>query len=363
MIKNLAYLLALHSVDGLGPARLKSLLEHFGDDPKLVWEGKIGEIREIGVPENVAKLLEETRKKLDPEQYFKEIQDRGIKMLTLFDEEFPKLLKQIYDPPIILYYKGEFLPADDREIGVVGTRKITGYGKLVTEKFTTELVNFGFTIVSGLARGVDSVAHLAAINAGGRTIAVLGSGLNNIYPPENIGLANKITSGQGVVLSELPPDKTSMPGNFPARNRIISGLSKAVLVTEAASDSGSLITARLAIDQGRDVFAIPGPVTSDLSKGPADLIKEGARLVFEPKDILEEMGMNPDMSSESRVQSTLQLSAQEKLVLEALKNENKHIDEIGRSLELSAASISATLLKMEIQGLVRNLGGGVYCLT
>src|SRR3990167_7080565 len=360
MIKNLAYLLALHSVDGLGPARLKSLLEHFGDDPKLVWEGKIGEIREIGVPENVAKLLEETRKKLNPEKYFQEIQDKGIKMLTLFDEEYPKLLKQIYDPPIILYYKGEFLPADDREIGVVGTRKITGYGKLVTEKFTTELVNFGFTIVSGLARGVDSVAHLAAINAGGRTIAVLGSGLNNIYPPENIGLVNKIIAGQGVVLSELPPDKASMPGNFPARNRIISGLSLATLVTEAATDSGSLITARLAIEQGRDVFAIPGPITSDLAKGPADLIKEGARLVFEPGEILEEMGINK-IDNGQLTMDNLKISDGERQVLDLLISESKHIDEIGRNLNLAAPVVSATLLKLEIQGLIRNLGGGVYC--
>jgi len=359
-MKNIQYLLALHSVDGLGPVRLRSLLEHF-THPGDAWEASKEELLKLSIPKNTVDLLIETRRKLDPEQYFKEIQDRGIKILTLFDEEYPKLLKQIYDPPIILYYKGEFLPADDRAIGVVGTRKITGYGKLVTEKFTTELVNFGFTIVSGLARGVDSVAHLAAINAGGRTIAVLGSGLNNIYPPENIGLVNKIIAGQGVVLSELPPDKASMPGNFPARNRIISGLSKAVLVTEAASDSGSLITARLAIDQGRNCFAIPGPVTSDLSKGPADLIKEGARLVFEPADILEELGMESVKGEKGKVKSLEELSEQERKVLGELENENKHIDEIGRSLELSAASISATLLKMEIQGLVRNLGGGVYC--
>ncbi len=356
---DVAYLLALHSIEGLGPMRLKSLLDRF-TDPKIIWEMDIKEIKAAGIPENVVLKLQEKRKTLDPEKYWQQIEQSGIKVMTIFDEDYPKNLKEIYDPPIVFYYKGEFTPSDSRAIAVVGTRKITGYGKLVTEKFTRELSAAGFTVVSGLARGVDSAAHWAAIE-NGRTIAVLGGGLNQIYPPENLRLAEQIIWGKGVVMSEFPPDYASMPGNFPARNRIISGLSLATLVTEAATDSGSLITARLALEQGRDVFAVPGPITSDLSKGPADLIKEGAKLVFEVEDILEELGVNKIDSAKLKIDNLGELSENETKILEVLQNEQRHIDEICRMLNLNAAATSGTLLKMEISGLVRNLGGGVYC--
>lgn len=359
-MNNIPYLLALHLIDGLGPIRLKSLIDHF-EDPKLAWEADGKKLKEIGIPSKVVELILETRKKLDPEVYGQSIEQAGIKWLTFFDEGYPKLLKQIYDPPIILYYKGEILPSDEKAVAVVGTRKITGYGKLVTEKFTSELVVSGLTIVSGLARGVDAEAHRAALEAGGRTIAVLGGGLKKIFPPENEWLAGQIIAGHGSVISEFPPDYSSLPGNFPARNRIISGLSLGVLVTEAAQDSGSLITARLALEQGREVFAVPGPVTSDLSRGPADLIKEGARLVFEPSEVLEELGINKVQSEKGKVQSLVNLSEDEKKILGCLDNESRHLDEICRSLSLSAALTSAALLKMEISGLVKNLGGGVYC--
>ena len=325
-MKDIAYLLALHSIDGLGPIRLKALLEHFGNDPLLVWEGDIREIRAIGIPESVCKIFVETRKKLDPQKYMESIQNSGIKWMTIFDDSYPKLLKEIYDPPVLFYYKGDIKSEDAKALAVVGTRKMTGYGKLVTEKFTAELVNFGFTIVSGLARGVDSAAHWAALNSGGRTLAILGGGLNKIFPPENEKLAKEIAEGLGAVISEFPPDHPSVPGNFPARNRIISGLSLGVLVTEAAKDSGSLITARLALEQGREVFAVPGPVTSDLSRGPADLIKEGARLVFEPGEIPEELGMVGVQNSEFRIQYLEKASEDERKIMDTLQNESKHID-------------------------------------
>lgn len=360
-MKNIQYLLALHTIDGLGPIRLKSLLDNF-NDPKEVWEMDVKEIKRAGIPENVVLKLQETRKTLDPDKYLEDLEKAGIKYMTIFDEDYPKLLKEIYDPPTVFYYKGEFTPADSRAIAVVGTRKITGYGKLVTEKFSRELSAAGFTIVSGLARGVDSAAHWAAIE-NGRTMAVLGGGLNQIYPPENIRLVEQIIWGKGVVMSEFPPDYPSMPGNFPARNRIISGLSLATLVTEAAIDSGSLITARLALEQGRDVFAVPGPVTSDLSRGPANLIKEGARLVFEAEDILEELGVDRIDNGQLKIENLGKLSESETKILEVLQNEQRHIDEICRMLNLGAATTSGVLLKMEITGLVRNLGGGVYCRT
>ncbi len=358
--QNLAYLLALHSIDGLGPIRLKKLLNTFSD-PKLAWEAEAKTLQELGIPKPTVERLIETRKTLDPEKYLEGIKKSGIKIITIFDPDYPEALQQIYDPPTVIYYKGEILEKDKKAIGVVGTRKITGYGKLVTEKFTKALVDAGFTIVSGLARGVDSCAHWTAVKNNGRTIAVLGGGLNKIYPPENILLVNQIIAGQGAVITEFPPDYPSVPGNFPARNRIISGLSKAVLVTEAAVDSGSLITARVALEQGRDIFAIPGPITSDLSRGPADLIKEGARLVFEPSEILDELGVSGVQSEELRVKSLGNLDQTEQKILEYLANENKHVDEICRNLNLSASVTNATLLKMEILGLIRNLGGGVYC--
>lgn len=339
MIKNIDYLLALHSVLGLGPIRLKAILDYF-KDPKMAWEAV------------------SSRPTLEPETYVQTIKDAGIKWITIFDENYPKLLKQIYDPPIVLYYIGEVSNWDEKAIAVVGTRKMTGYGKAVTEQFTQTLVASGLTIVSGLARGVDSQAHMTALKENGQTIAVLGGGLNEIYPAENKDLAEKITRDHGALISEFPPDNQSLPGNFPSRNRIISGLSLAVVVTEAAEDSGSLITARLALEQGRDVFAVPGPITSSLSKGPIDLIKEGARPVMDPQEILDELGIN--QVQKLKVQS-FDLTEQEQKVLECLGNESRHIDEVCRMLNLKASQVSAHLLKLEIAGIVRNLGGGTYC--
>lgn len=357
---NIPYLLALHSIDGLGPIRLRAVLEYF-KDPKLVWEANGEELSKIGIFKNTVNLFLETRKKLEPETYAKKISDSGIKWITIFDDAYPKLLKEIHDPPIVLYYKGKLI-SDEQAIGVVGTRKMTGYGKLATEQFTRGLVGSGLTIVSGLARGIDSQAHLTAVSENGRTIAVLGGGLNNIFPPENKSLAAKIASDFGAVISEFPPNYPSLPGNFPARNRIISGLSLAVVVIEAAQDSGSLITARLALEQGREVFAVPGPITSDLSKGPINLIKDGARVVFSPEEILEELGIsNRSYKSDMTNRSDLNLSEEEKQVLAVLENENRHIDEIGRQLNFPAPKISALLLKMEISGLVQSMGAGIYC--
>lgn len=275
---NTSYLLALHSIDGLGPVRLKRILDYF-KDPKLAWEANINEICTLGVPRSVVELLADVRKKLDPDFYMQSIQKAGIKWVTIYDENYPGRLKQTYDPPTVLYYRGEILMQDQKAIAVVGARKITGLGKEVTEKFTQDLVLAGFTIVSGLARGVDSVAHRQAVDNGGRTLAILGGGLNRIYPPENNSLAEKIASGFGAVLSEFPPEKISLPGNFPARNRIIAGLSQAVLVTEGSWDSGSFITAKIACEEGKEVFTV----------GITELTKLGAKVAYEAKDILDEL--------------------------------------------------------------------------
>ncbi len=356
-MQNLPFLLALHSINGLGPMRLKALLDRFRD-PKIAWEANRNELLETGVPFKVADLLIQTRNSLDVHSYAVSIAKSGIKVMTIFDENYPKPLKQIYDPPIVLYYIGEILPKDSRALAVVGTRKITGYGRSVTAQFTKDLVAARFTIVSGLARGVDTIAHQTAVEEKGRTLAILGGGLNEIYPPENRVLARNIAKGYGAVMSEFAPNEPSMPGNFPARNRIIAGLSLGVLVTEAAFDSGSLITAREALEQGKEVFAIPGPITSDLSKGPVNLIRDGAKPVFDAAEILEELGMGSAVARYQVVREDL--SEEEQKILEVLDNEQLHIDEICRTLNHSIAQVSALLLKMEISGLIKNLGGGIY---
>lgn len=358
-IKNIEYLLALHCVNGLGPIRLKALLDYF-KDPKLVWEANLKEIISLGIPKPVVESLSLVQQKLNPQEYAEQIKKLGIKWLTIFDENYPKLLREIYDPPLVFYYKGEILPSDERAVAIVGTRKMTGYGKLVTEKLAKELAEYKVTVVSGLARGVDTQAHKTTILHRGRTLAVLGGGLKSIFPPENYQLAEQISSGFGAIISEFPPSAPSLPGNFPARNRIISGLSLAVLVTEAAQDSGSLITAKLALEQGRDVFAIPGPITSETSKGPTFLIKQGAKLVTEAAEILEELGISKIGNGGLRVENQNKLTETEKRIINCLVAENKHIDEICQELRVSAAIVSASLVKMEIHGLVKNLGGGIY---
>lgn len=360
------YVLALHHVRGLGPVRLKLLLEYFSD-PKLAWEAKKEEWSEIKVPPSTIDHWQQLKNDLAPEQLLENLNRSNISFVTFFNEDYPVPLKQIHNPPVVLYFKGDSAVFNSLCIGVVGTRKVTSYGDLVTKKFTSALSAAGLTIVSGLARGVDTVAHKVAIDMKGKTIAVLGGGLNKIFPPENERLVKEIVEGEfGLVVSEFLPDEPSLPGNFPARNRIISGLSKAVLVTEAAEDSGSLITAKEAIDQGREVFAIPGPITSDQSFGTASLIKQGARLVTTPEEILEEMGLDGVQSSKwplpkgAKIQSGVELSETEKKILETLALENKHIDEICRSIGLPASVVSASLVKMEIYGLVKNMGAGIY---
>lgn len=353
----LPYLLALHSIEGLGPVRIKKLYDYFGSFFSI-WNAKINEFGQFKFPDKLLDNFKTAKKTLDPDEYFVNLQKSGIKVVTIFDENYPPLLREIHSAPMIIYYKGEITDVVlENCFGIVGSRKPTGYGRVVTEKLTRELVEAGLTIVSGLARGVDTVAHSIAVEAGGKTLAVLGGGLFRIFPSENLRLAEKIASGFGAVLTEFPPAYPHLAGNFPARNRIISGLSKGVLVTEAAEDSGSLITARFALEQGREVFAVPGPITSTMSEGTSALLKDGAKLVSSVKDILEELGIK----SGPKVNiSQLNLSPQELEVLELIKNESRHVDEIARELKRKISDISAVLLKLEIIGIVKNLGAGNY---
>lgn len=355
--KELQYLLVLHSIEGLGPSRIKKLFDYFGSF-ESTWNARISEYSRFKFPEKLIENLKIAKKSVDPFEYFSRLSENEIKIITIFDKNYPSLLKEIVGAPMIIYYKGEITDEIlSNCFGVVGTRKPTGYGRVVTEKLTRELVEAGLTIVSGLARGVDTVAHSAAIDCGGKTLAVLGGGLFQIFPSENIRLAEKITAGFGAVLTEFPPSYPHLAGNFPARNRIISGLSKGVLVTEAAEDSGSLITARLALEQNREVFAVPGPITSSMSEGTSILLKEGAKLVSSAQDILDELGIKPKSKIDL---SSVDLTNEEVGVLELIKDESKHVDEIARELKKKVADTSSILLKLEIMGIVKNLGAGNY---
>lgn len=353
----LGFLLVLHSVEGLGPSRIKKLHDYFGSFENI-WNAKPAHFAQFNFPEKLLENFKLAKKNLAPENYFLKLQKSGIKIITIFDAAYPELLKEIVGAPMIIYYKGEITAKIlDKCFGVVGTRRPTGYGRIVTEKLTRELVEAGLTIVSGLARGVDTIAHMATIEVGGKTLAVLGGGLFQIFPSENARLAEKIADGFGAVLTEFPPSYPHLAGNFPARNRIISGLSKGILVTEAAEDSGSLITARLALEQNREVFAVPGPITSSMSEGTSLLLKEGARLVSSTQDILDELGIKP--KSNVKV-ADLNLTENEKQVLNLIKDESMHVDEIARTLKKPIADISGVLLKLEIIGVVKNLGAGNY---
>ncbi len=358
MNKDLAYYVALSQSPAIGAKRFKVLVEHFGS-AKAVWTAPDKILKEILDP-SVFAHFSKFRFGTAPEKLLEGIYKKNIKVLTLLDKNYPERLKQIFDPPPVLYVRGELAPSDKFALAVVGTRKITNYGKEVTELLVKELSSVGLTIVSGLARGVDSLAHKIALENKTRTIAVLGSGVDQIYPPQNEPLAAAIEKN-GAVISEYPPGMIALPGNFPARNRIISGLSLGVLVTEAGVDSGSLITAGLALEQNREVFAIPGPIYSQLSKGPSALIKQGAKLVTSAEDVLEELNIKGRVNRLDR--QIKGDSKEENLLLKLLENEEKNIDQLIRESKLSTEKLTGLLTTMELTGKIKNLGAGKYSLN
>jgi len=360
MNSDLPYWLAFNVFSGIGPQRFKVLLEYF-KTAKAAYEAEADIWRKLGLPQDLVENFLKFRQEFNPQKFLEKIKIKNIKVITLADKTYPELLRQIADAPPVLYIKGEIRQEDSLAIAVVGTRKISPYGREVTEILTRDLAASGLTIVSGMARGVDTLAHKTAIEAGGRTIAVLGCGVDLIYPPENRGLYEEIIQ-HGAVVSEVPPGKYVARGIFPARNRIISGLSLGVLVTEGAEDSGSLITARDAANQGREVFAVPGPITSSLSAGPSILIKEGAKLVYHVSDILEELDIKAKIKKQI-AKRILPENPEEEKLLKILGEGQLHIDEIVRISGMETGKVSSLLTLMEIKGKVKNLGGMIYALT
>ena len=351
------YWVGFNLVRGIGAVRLQALIEHFGDAASA-WQGDVAELRSAGLSSKVAERLTELRSTLDLDKLCERILAQGIQIVTWQDERYPARLKEIEQPPPVLYVRGELLPEDDFAVAVVGTRKITPYGRQVTEELATFLASNGITIISGLARGVDALAHSSALRAGGRTLAVLGSGVDRIYPTENRALAAQIIE-RGAIMSDYPVGTAPEATNFPPRNRIISGLSLAVVVIEAGDTSGALITAEFAAEQGREVFAVPGSVLAPQSKGTNKLIRDGAQPLLTPQDLLQALNLTR-VSAQKSARRLLPADEVESQLLAALGSEPMHVDDLRNQTGLPVEKVSAALVMMELKGMVRQVGGMNY---
>ncbi len=340
--------------------RLSALEQHFGS-LREAWTAPLSEIRKAGLDAAAVRSITRWRETVSPDDEMDRLDRAGVGVLTSNEETYPARLREIYDYPPVLYARGELRPEDEYAIAVVGTRRTTVYGKQVTGELAAELAGAGITVVSGLARGVDTVAHRAALDAGGRTIAVFACGLDQIYPPENERLARDIIT-RGACVSEYPLGTRPRAENFPRRNRILSGLSLGVLVTEASEDSGAMITARLAVEQNREVFAVPGSVLSPASRGTNRLIQDGAKLVRQASDILEELNLTA-ASRQMEMRELLPDTGIEATLLRELGAEPVHIDEVCRRSGMPVAEVSGTLAMMELKGLVRQVGAMNYVLA
>ncbi|MFL5732293.1 MAG: DNA-processing protein DprA [Chloroflexia bacterium] len=355
----LPYWIVLSKVLGIGPARMRLLLAFF-DTAQDAWNAPLDHLLMAGLDPKTAEALRTARQNTNLDTELEGLDKLGAKALTWESEGYPKRLREVDDAPAVLYVLGELTEADDWAVGVVGTRRATSYGREAANRLSSGLAESGVTIISGLARGIDTIAHKAALDAGGRTVAVLGSGLDVIYPYENQAIVNRIVSdGLGAVVTEYPLGTQPDAMNFPPRNRIISGMSLGVLVIEAGEKSGALITVTFALDQGRDVFAVPGPITSRMSDGTNNLLKQGAKCVTSARDILEELQM--DMVSE-HIEAARSLPADptERMLLDFLQDSSQHIDELTGKSGLPASTVSAVLTMMELKGMVRHLGGMQY---
>ena len=355
------YWVGFNIVPGIGPARLGKLLDHFGD-PETAWHAPSLELARAGLDRKSLQNLLAMRAKLDLEAEMRRLEDVGAHVLTLRDENYPRLLRQINLPPPVLYVKGSYLPEDDWSVAVVGTRRAKTYGREVTRYLVGGLARNGISIVSGLARGIDSEAHRTSLEAGGRTIAVLGCGIDVIYPQDNVGLARDIVAA-GALISEYPLGTKPDRKNFPPRNRIISGLALGTLVTQAGEGSGALITAYFALEQGREVFAVPGSLLDRGCSGTNRLIQQGeAKLVLRVEDVLEELNLTM-VSQQAEVRAVVPENRTEALLLQHLSEEPVHVDELGRASGLPIAQVSGTLALMELKGLVRQTGAMNYVLA
>jgi DNA processing protein len=349
----------LKAVPGVGNRLFLNLLLHFGDPGKVFSASREELLQVEGVTPRLARALQTFETPEGVAEDLARADKRGARIITFSDPDYPALLRHIHDPPPVLYAYGN-LRSDSLNIAIVGSRNATAYGITVTQRLSSDLVHHGFTIVSGMAIGVDTAAHVGAIAAGGQTVAVLGCGLDTIYPAENKKLFFRIAE-TGAVITEFPMSMPPEAHNFPRRNRIISGLSMGTVIVEATHKSGSLITARLAAEQGREVFAVPGSITSFKSMGTHHLIKQGAKLVEHAKDIIEELNLpQTKFSAETKKQPAIDLTPDEKMILLELSPYPVHIDKLIRRLSLPAARVVGLLLQLELKGLVTQSPGKFF---
>lgn len=354
--------LELSLIKGLGSIAFKQLLERFGD-PEYVFQAPLSELMNVeGIKKRTALNIRNRAFSSDPLLEMKCAEEFGVKIITFSEPAYPRQLKEIYDPPMVLYTKGEKIPNNLTFVAIVGSRNASHYGLTASEELAQGVARRGLGVISGMARGIDSAAHWGCINGKGFTIAVLGTGIDNIYPSSNKKLFHKITE-IGVVISEFPFGTRPVPNNFPIRNRIISGISKGVIVVEATKNSGSLITASLALDQGREVFAVPGSINSFKSSGCHFLIKQGARLIENSDDVLDELGLNiphvPKSDTFNRDQTPI-MDEHEKNIYDLLGEYPLHIDDIAIKGKLGTQEAASTLTRMELKGMIRQLPGKMF---
>ena len=358
--------LSLHMIPRLGNTVICRLVERFGD-PERVFDATIPDLLKIvGMKPEVARNIAGRASIQSAEEEFRKVEEQGARIISFADPSYPELLRQIHNPPIVLYAKGKEFPKERRSIAIVGSRNPTHYGFDAAESFGFDFACRGVTVISGMARGIDSAAHRGCLRGGGFTVAVIGTGIDVVYPSENKTLFKQIAEN-GMILSEFPMGSPPEPWNFPIRNRIISGLCEGIVVVEATKKSGSLITASLALEQNREVFAVPGSIHSFKSTGTHHLIKQGACLAEKADDVLEELGFSGKLAKggnpeESNSDLSPALDAREKTIYECLGDYPVHMDEIMRKGKLQAGEAASILMEMELKGLIKQLPGKMFVL-
>jgi len=355
--------IALNMLPTVGPVRLRKLLEVFGE-PQQILAAKRSDLRKAeGVGSEVADQISNWQSIVDLEAELKRIREAGVTVITQESPSYPRQLREIHAPPIVLYVWGQLEDRDHHAIGIIGSRRTTHYGTESAKKLAYQLAYAGLTVVSGLARGIDTAAHQGALAAKGRTVAVIGSGLLKLYPPENAALAEKIRSGNGAVVSEFSMEIEPDRQTFPMRNRIISGWSHGILVVEAGLNSGALITASQALEQGRSVYAVPGNINVPAAQGSNRLIQQGARLVMDANDLLDDLQIllpETKPSLEAAVRALPSLTADERRVYDAIETTETSIDDIATKSNLPNGTVSSTLLRLELKRLVKQLPGNYF---
>ena len=344
-------------VKGIGAVRLRALLNAFGD-AQSAWQASPEALQAAGLTARITENLLKLRASISLDEVWENLQQKNIRVLIWDDDDYPARLREINNAPPVLYLRGAFATKDEWAVAVVGTRRVTPYGRQVAERIALTLANSGITVVSGLALGVDTVAHRTSLEAGGRTLAVLGSGVDQIYPSKNRALAQKVIEN-GAIISDYAPGTPPEATNFPPRNRIISGLSLATVVVEAGIKSGALITADFALEQGREVFAVPGNVFAPQSRGPNKLIQNGAHPLLDPQEILDVLDLTR-VTEQLEARVVLPANATEAQLFEVLGHEPLHVDEVLAQTNLPIEQVTATLALMELKGMVRQVGGMRY---